>query len=159
MSRYAAMFERLNGEGSFGAFVMLGDPLAPTLDALVEGGADMIEVGIPFSDPVADGPVIQAAARRALEAGVRVADSFRVAALSERTKAATSPPRAAQSTMAEPQITPLAPAAKAARTCSGREMPKPKTGGGAPARASRSIRVASNSPPACVPVIPTRLTQ
>jgi tryptophan synthase alpha chain len=76
MSRYAAMFERLNGEGSFGAFVMLGDPLAPTLDALVEGGADMIEVGIPFSDPVADGPVIQAAARRALEAGVRVADCF-----------------------------------------------------------------------------------
>ena len=41
---------------------------------LVEGGADMIEVGIPFSDPVADGPVIQAAAQRALAAGVRVGD-------------------------------------------------------------------------------------
>ena len=88
MSRYATMFERLNGEGAFGAFVMIGDPdlqtSAALLDALVEGGADMIEVGIPFSDPVADGPVIQAAAQRALAAGVRVGDclellaSFRV---------------------------------------------------------------------------------
>lgn len=78
MSRYAAMFERLNGEGAFGAFVMLGDPDLETsagiLSDLVEAGADMIEVGIPFSDPVADGPVIQAAAQRALAAGVRVAD-------------------------------------------------------------------------------------
>ena len=78
MSRYAAMFDRLNGDGAFGAFVMLGDPdletSAKLLDELVAGGADMIEVGIPFSDPVADGPVIQAAAKRALGAGVRVSD-------------------------------------------------------------------------------------
>jgi tryptophan synthase alpha chain len=78
MSRYGAMFERLNGEGAFGAFLMLGDPDLETsarlLDEVVEGGADMIEVGIPFSDPVADGPVIQAAAQRALAAGVRVGD-------------------------------------------------------------------------------------
>jgi tryptophan synthase alpha chain len=78
MSRYAAMFDRLNDEGAFGAFLMLGDPdletSAQLLDAVIEGGADMIEVGIPFSDPVADGPVIQAAARRALNAGVRVGD-------------------------------------------------------------------------------------
>ncbi|HEY8592521.1 MAG TPA: tryptophan synthase subunit alpha [Sphingomicrobium sp.] len=74
MSRYAAMFDRLRGEGAFGAFLMLGDPAAPPLDLLVEAGADMIEVGIPFSDPVADGPVIQAAAQRALGAGVRVGD-------------------------------------------------------------------------------------
>jgi tryptophan synthase alpha chain len=80
MSRYAAMFERLNGTGAFGAFLMLGDPNLQTsaslLDAVVEGGADMIEVGIPFSDPVADGPVIQAAAQRALSSGVRVGDCF-----------------------------------------------------------------------------------
>ena len=63
---------------------MLGDPDLETsarlLDALVEGGADMIEVGIPFSDPVADGPVIQAAAQRALAAGVRVGDCFELIA-------------------------------------------------------------------------------
>ena len=82
MSRYARMFERLRGrgEGAFGAFLMLGDPdlatSASLLDALVEGGADMIEVGIPFSDPIADGPIIQAAAMRALNAGVRVGDYF-----------------------------------------------------------------------------------
>lgn len=84
MSRYAAMFDQLNGEGALGAFVMLGDPnlraSADVLEALVVGGADMIEVGIPFSDPVADGPVIQAAARRALNAGVRVADCFELIA-------------------------------------------------------------------------------
>jgi len=82
MSRYSRMFERLGArdEGAFGAFLMLGDPdletSASLLDAVVAGGADMIEVGIPFSDPIADGPVIQAAARRALEAGVRVGDCF-----------------------------------------------------------------------------------
>lgn len=84
MSRYESLFDRLGerGEGAFGAFVMLGDPdpaaSASILDALVEGGADMIEVGIPFSDPVADGPVIQAAAVRALAAGTRTADCFRI---------------------------------------------------------------------------------
>ena len=77
MTRYTAMFERCQAanEGPFGAFLMLGDPdldtSAALLDALVEGGADMVEFGIPFSDPVADGPVIQAAANRALAAGVR----------------------------------------------------------------------------------------
>lgn len=78
MSRYAAMFAR--DEGVLGAFVMLGDPDLATgariLDLLVEAGADMLEVGIPFSDPVADGPIIQAAAVRALAAGVRTMDCF-----------------------------------------------------------------------------------
>lgn len=82
MSRYDAMFARLKAkkEGAFCPFLMLGDPdlaqSAVLLDALVEGGADMIEVGIPFSDPIADGPVVQAAAVRALAAGVRVDDCF-----------------------------------------------------------------------------------
>jgi tryptophan synthase alpha chain len=86
MSRYAAMFAALakRREGAFGAFVMLGDPdletSAAILDALVEGGADMLELGIPFSDPVADGPVIQAAAVRALRRGVTPAHCFRLVA-------------------------------------------------------------------------------
>jgi tryptophan synthase alpha chain len=84
MSRYAAMFDCLGSEGAFGAFLMLGDPNLETcgrlLDAVVEAGADMIEVGIPFSDPVADGPVIQAAAQRALAAGVKVSDCFALVA-------------------------------------------------------------------------------
>jgi tryptophan synthase alpha chain len=82
MSRYSQMFDSLRArqEAALGAFVMLGDPdpltSATVLDALVVGGADMIEVGIPFSDPIADGPVIQAAGNRALCAGVRTADCF-----------------------------------------------------------------------------------
>lgn len=82
--RYAAMFDALGarGEGAFGAFVMLGDPdpgtSAAILDALVEGGADMVEVGIPFSDPIADGPVIQAAADRALRNGATSASCFQI---------------------------------------------------------------------------------
>jgi tryptophan synthase alpha chain len=82
VSRYAAMFQRLGGrgKGALGAFLMLGDPDLETSAALlgevIDAGADMIEVGIPISDPVADGPVIQAAARRALANGVRVGDCF-----------------------------------------------------------------------------------
>ena len=82
MSRYGAMFAHLaqRDEGAFGAFLMLGDPDVATssarLQILADSGADMIEVGIPFSDPVADGPVIQASSQRALAAGVRVGDCF-----------------------------------------------------------------------------------
>jgi tryptophan synthase alpha chain len=80
MSRYEAMFQRCGNAGLFGAYVMLGDPdlesCAAILDQLVAGGADMIEVGIPFSDPVADGPVIQAAGVRALANGTTPADCF-----------------------------------------------------------------------------------
>jgi tryptophan synthase alpha chain len=80
MSRYAEMFKRCRErqEGVLGTFLMLGDPgiaeCEAYLDALVEGGADMVELGIPFGDPVADGPVIQAAARRALGAGARTGE-------------------------------------------------------------------------------------
>ena len=84
MTRYQAAFEacRNRGDGVLGAFLMLGDPTAQDcpayLDALVEGGADMVEFGIPFSDPVADGPVIQAAGDRALKAGVRTAECLAI---------------------------------------------------------------------------------
>ncbi len=80
--RYPEMFRRLEArrEGAFIPFVMLGDPdlatSAQILVELAESEADAIEVGIPFSDPVADGPVIQAAAVRALAAGTTPADCW-----------------------------------------------------------------------------------
>ena len=83
-ARYAAMFERLAkaGEGAFIPFAMLGDPdparSLRLVRALAQSGADALELGLPFSDPVADGPVIQAAASRALTAGVRRADCWSI---------------------------------------------------------------------------------
>ncbi|KQM18820.1 tryptophan synthase subunit alpha [Novosphingobium sp. Leaf2] len=62
-------------------FITGGDgDTAANLDALVAGGADVIELGMPFTDPMADGPVIQQANLRALAKGVRTADIFRIAA-------------------------------------------------------------------------------
>ena len=58
------------------------------IEAMVEGGVDLVEVGLPYSDPVMDGPVIQAAADRALAAGTRTADVLDVA----RASAATGVP-------------------------------------------------------------------
>jgi tryptophan synthase alpha chain len=79
VSRIAATFERLRaaGERALVAYVTAGDPsLADTLALVVEAdrrGADVIELGIPFSDPIADGPVIQRAAERALRQGTSLA--------------------------------------------------------------------------------------
>jgi tryptophan synthase alpha chain len=62
-------------------FVTAGDgPTPAILDALVEGGADVIELGMPFTDPMADGPAIQLANLRSLGAGTTTADIFRIAA-------------------------------------------------------------------------------
>lgn len=75
MSRYVEMFSRLQraGEAAFIPFMMLGDPdperSLALADLLIANGADALEFGIPFSDPIADGPVIQRAALRALAAG------------------------------------------------------------------------------------------
>ena len=76
MSRIAATFERLKARGrkALIPFVTAGDPFPETtvevMHALAAGGADVIELGVPFSDPMADGPVIQKAAERALAKGV-----------------------------------------------------------------------------------------
>jgi tryptophan synthase alpha chain len=60
------------------AFVTAGDPslddLPSIVSAIVEGGADVVEIGLPFSDPIADGPVIQASSQRALDRGVTTPD-------------------------------------------------------------------------------------
>jgi tryptophan synthase alpha chain len=65
-------------------FVTAGDPTpdatSAILDALVEGGADVIELGMPFTDPMADGPAIQKANLRSFAAGTKTADILRIAA-------------------------------------------------------------------------------
>jgi tryptophan synthase alpha chain len=74
VSRLAQTFERLRASGQRGlvTYITAGDPDLPRtegiLRALDRAGADIVEVGIPFSDPLADGPVIQRATERALEA-------------------------------------------------------------------------------------------
>jgi tryptophan synthase alpha chain len=72
MSRIAERFQRLRQQGrkALIPYVTAGDPnpgvTVPLMHALVEAGADLLELGVPFSDPMADGPVIQAACERAL---------------------------------------------------------------------------------------------
>jgi tryptophan synthase alpha chain len=82
MSRYARMWQ--SPQGAFVPFVVLGDPTPDAsrevIEALIAGGADALELGIPFSDPVADGPTIQAADLRALSAGTRPADAIAIIA-------------------------------------------------------------------------------
>src|SRR5260370_7194885 len=85
MSRVAKLFKRLRKDRRCGviAYITCGDPDAGTtiriIEALQRAGADAIELGIPFSDPIADGPVIQAASQRALKGGTTVRDVFAIA--------------------------------------------------------------------------------
>lgn len=74
MSRIAAAFSSLAGHKALIPYITAGDPhpdiTVDLMHGLVEAGADIIELGVPFSDPTADGPVIQHAAERALRHGV-----------------------------------------------------------------------------------------
>src|SRR5487761_2199987 len=78
MSRIAARFAalKLEGRGALIPFLEAWDPDGATSLALLRGmpgaGADLIEIGMPFTDPMADGPIIQAAGKRGLAAGVKV---------------------------------------------------------------------------------------
>jgi len=84
MERYENLFKRLKDrkEGAFVPFVTLGDPSPEQslkiIDTLIEAGADALELGIPFSDPLADGPTIQNATLRAFAAGVTPAQCFEI---------------------------------------------------------------------------------
>jgi tryptophan synthase alpha chain len=82
--RIARRFAALGREGRAGfvAYLTCGDPdratFARLLEGLPEAGADLVEIGMPFSDPMADGPAIQAAGLRALKAGMTLADTLAV---------------------------------------------------------------------------------
>ncbi len=91
----ATLFRRLRAEKRCGviAYVTVGDPDPSTTIRIVleleRAGVDAIELGIPFSDPIADGPVIQAASQRALRRGTTIADLF---AVTRKLRATTNMP-------------------------------------------------------------------
>jgi tryptophan synthase alpha chain len=84
MSRIAAAFDARAARGGKALipYVTAGDPHADTtpaiLHAMVAAGADVIELGVPFSDPMADGPVVQRASERALARGVGLAKALAI---------------------------------------------------------------------------------
>ena len=86
MSRIGETFARLRqeGRGALMPFVTAGDPSpevsVEVVRAVVRGGADLIELGFPYSDPLADGPTIQRSSQRALAAGMRLDHLFEIAA-------------------------------------------------------------------------------
>jgi len=75
-ARFAALKQA--GRGGLVTFLTAGDPDLETAEAILKGlpaaGADLIELGMPFTDPMADGPAIQAASQRALKHGIKLAD-------------------------------------------------------------------------------------
>ncbi len=94
MSRIDQTFKRLQGKGQTALipFIVAGDPDLEATEALVlklaESGADLIELGVPFSDPIVDGPTIQAASQRALKKGVSIES---ILSLTKRLKEITPP--------------------------------------------------------------------
>jgi tryptophan synthase alpha chain len=95
MSRIGARFESLKktGRKALIPYITAGDPhpsvSVPLLHALVEAGADILELGVPFSDPMADGPVIQRSGERALKHGVGLGDVLRMVTEFRRSDSAT----------------------------------------------------------------------
>jgi tryptophan synthase alpha chain len=95
MSRIGERFARLHSEDRTGLipYVTAGDPspriTVPLMHALTRAGADVIELGVPFSDPMADGPVIQRASERAILQGVGLPDCLRFVAEFRRTDTTT----------------------------------------------------------------------
>ncbi|MDP1970010.1 MAG: tryptophan synthase subunit alpha, partial [Methylobacter sp.] len=95
MSRLAATFEELSktGRKALIPFVTAGDPrpdfTLPLMHAMVEAGADVIELGVPFSDPMADGPVIQRASERALDHKMSLRRTLAIAAEFRKTNQQT----------------------------------------------------------------------
>jgi tryptophan synthase alpha chain len=91
MNRIAATFEALKHDKrkALIPYICAGDPIpeatVEVMHALAKAGADVIELGVPFSDPMADGPVIQKASERALAMGIGMAQVLASCASSDRT--------------------------------------------------------------------------
>src|SRR5436853_6333943 len=90
-TRIKRRFEELGSRGEMGlvAFLTAGDPSLEATEsfviALADAGADVVELGVPFSDPVADGPAIQRSSERALRAGTALAGVLDLVASIRRT--------------------------------------------------------------------------
>jgi tryptophan synthase alpha chain len=84
MNRYTKVFSELRSknETAFIPFAVAGDPDTATSEAIlkayIDGGADILEIGYPFSDPIADGPVNQRGAQRAIKAGITPSTFFKL---------------------------------------------------------------------------------
>jgi tryptophan synthase alpha chain len=95
MSRIESTFAAIKAQNKTGlvTFITAGDPgpemTVPLMHALVAGGADVLELGVPFSDPMAEGPVIQRACERALKFGISLTDVFNFVREFRKTDAAT----------------------------------------------------------------------
>jgi tryptophan synthase alpha chain len=95
MSRIQGRFESLarDKRKALIPYITAGDPhpslTVPLMRALVEAGADILELGVPFSDPMADGPVIQRAGERALKHGIGLVDVLRLATEFRKSDGAT----------------------------------------------------------------------
>ncbi len=95
MSRIESTFNALKAHNKTGlvTFITAGDPgpemTVPLMHALVAGGADVLELGVPFSDPMAEGPVIQRACERALKFGIGLPDVFNYVREFRKTNATT----------------------------------------------------------------------
>ncbi|MDO5638422.1 MAG: tryptophan synthase subunit alpha [Neisseria sp.] len=93
MSRIQSTFQALNGKKALIPYITVGDPDTATtlalMHSLVANGADILELGVPFSDPMADGPTIQRAAERALAQNVSLKDVLAVVSAFRQSNQAT----------------------------------------------------------------------
>jgi tryptophan synthase alpha chain len=93
MNRFQIKFNELNGKKAFVSYIMASDPDYQTsldlMKAMPKAGVDIIELGMPFSDPTAEGPTIQKAALRALNAGGSIINTLKIAAEFRKTDGKT----------------------------------------------------------------------
>ena len=122
-AKFAAL--KRDGRAAFVTYVMCGDPdIATSLEimkALPKAGADIIELGLAFTDPMADGPAIQAAGLRALKAGATLKKTLQVVRDFRKDDAATQAPTVSQTSEGAVTIDPASEAARLQALTGGRQ--------------------------------------